>query len=257
MGNTFTLDLYDTPNREYSDMGRWPSPDPAGLAATDLTDPQSWNRYAYVLNDPLDLVDPLGLYGNVPDGCVVTYPNPGGAGVLNCASGGATGGDGVKNRIVQPFLESGGGSTIGPGKPIPPPCRIIDPVLGALELVLKAGPESQFGPVKIGASLYKNVTSGEKGIKAEVTTTLFGGQVDSKLIPQNGSYQGSAQEPEISVSFLGFAKNLTKGAPIEFGAQKTLGLGLQLGIGFEVVVNRAKFDALSKANDACRAQGGT
>jgi hypothetical protein len=43
-------------------QGRWPSPDPAALAAVDFSDPQSLNRYAYVSNDPLALVDPLGLY---------------------------------------------------------------------------------------------------------------------------------------------------------------------------------------------------
>jgi hypothetical protein len=36
-------------------------PDPAGMAATDPTNPQSWNRYAYVLNNPLSNFDPLGL----------------------------------------------------------------------------------------------------------------------------------------------------------------------------------------------------
>jgi len=36
-------------------------PDPAGLAAVDPANPQSWNRYAYVLNNPLRAVDPLGL----------------------------------------------------------------------------------------------------------------------------------------------------------------------------------------------------
>jgi RHS repeat-associated protein len=61
ISNTFSLDLYDTPNREYSDMGRWASPDPAGLAAVDPTKPQSWNRYAYVLNNPLAARDPSGL----------------------------------------------------------------------------------------------------------------------------------------------------------------------------------------------------
>jgi RHS repeat-associated protein len=48
--------------RKYtSAQGRWMTPDPAGLAAVDPTNPQSWNRYAYVLNDPLDFADPLGL----------------------------------------------------------------------------------------------------------------------------------------------------------------------------------------------------
>ncbi|HXL21323.1 MAG TPA: RHS repeat-associated core domain-containing protein [Candidatus Dormibacteraeota bacterium] len=47
--------------REYSTQGRWASPDPAGLAAADPSNPQSWNRYAYVLNNPLARIDLLGL----------------------------------------------------------------------------------------------------------------------------------------------------------------------------------------------------
>ena len=53
--------LYDFPAREYSIQGRWPSPDPAGLAEVDPTNPQSWNRYAYVMNNPLAYIDPTGL----------------------------------------------------------------------------------------------------------------------------------------------------------------------------------------------------
>jgi RHS repeat-associated protein len=44
-------------------QGRWMSPDPAGLAAVDFSNPQSFNRYAYVGNNPMSLVDPLGLFG--------------------------------------------------------------------------------------------------------------------------------------------------------------------------------------------------
>jgi RHS repeat-associated protein len=62
--------LYDFPAREYSAIqGRWISPDPAGLGAVDSSDPQTWNRYAYVRNSPLDTTDPLGLDGNGPDPC--------------------------------------------------------------------------------------------------------------------------------------------------------------------------------------------
>jgi RHS repeat-associated protein len=43
--------------------GRWTAPDPAGLAAVDPTNPQSWNRYAYSNNSPLVFVDPNGLAG--------------------------------------------------------------------------------------------------------------------------------------------------------------------------------------------------
>jgi RHS repeat-associated protein len=57
-----TSNLYDFMFREYSPIqGRWVSPDPAGLAAVNLTDPQSWNRYAYVRNQPLLFTDPTGL----------------------------------------------------------------------------------------------------------------------------------------------------------------------------------------------------
>jgi RHS repeat-associated protein len=55
--------LYDFPFRqEHPVQGRWLVPDPAGLAAVDITNPQTWNRYAYVGNNPLNAVDPLGLY---------------------------------------------------------------------------------------------------------------------------------------------------------------------------------------------------
>jgi RHS repeat-associated protein len=60
-GEFFGLDEYDFPAREYSDRSRWVSPDPAGLAAVNTANPQSWNRYAYVMNNPLGLIDPLGL----------------------------------------------------------------------------------------------------------------------------------------------------------------------------------------------------
>jgi RHS repeat-associated protein len=41
-------------------LGRFNSPDP-GNAGADLTDPQTWNGYAYVRNNPMALVDPDGM----------------------------------------------------------------------------------------------------------------------------------------------------------------------------------------------------
>jgi len=43
-----------------STQGRFISPDPL-LASGQPAEPQSWNRYAYVLNNPLMFVDPFGL----------------------------------------------------------------------------------------------------------------------------------------------------------------------------------------------------
>src|SRR5207253_433912 len=53
---------YDFMLRKYNPVhGRWISPDPAGAAVASLLNPQSWNRYAYVLNNPNSFVDLLGL----------------------------------------------------------------------------------------------------------------------------------------------------------------------------------------------------
>jgi RHS repeat-associated protein len=75
---------YDFPAREYdATAGRWPTPDPAGLAAADPADPQSWNRYAYVGNRPLNDVDLYGLMN-----CAAANYN---AGTSECGGGGGGG----------------------------------------------------------------------------------------------------------------------------------------------------------------------
>jgi RHS repeat-associated protein len=59
--NSWPTNLYDFMLREYrTGHGRWTSPDPSGLAAVNPSNPQSWNRYAYVLNNPMSLIDPFG-----------------------------------------------------------------------------------------------------------------------------------------------------------------------------------------------------
>ncbi len=66
----FTGDDHDTESnlehtwhRQYSSaQGRWMTPDPSGKSAFNLANPQSLNRYAYVNNNPINAVDPLGLY---------------------------------------------------------------------------------------------------------------------------------------------------------------------------------------------------
>jgi RHS repeat-associated protein len=52
-GDYYTLNRYYPPN-----LGRWISPDPL---AGDVTNPQSLNRYAYVLNSPTTFTHPLRL----------------------------------------------------------------------------------------------------------------------------------------------------------------------------------------------------
>jgi RHS repeat-associated protein len=70
--------------REYAKtQGRWLTPDPAGLAAVDPSNPQTWNRYAYVTNNPVSLSDPSGLG---PDDN--NSPCVNGSGASDCNSGG-------------------------------------------------------------------------------------------------------------------------------------------------------------------------
>ena len=90
--------MHDFPMRKLVPVqGRWLSPDPAGLAATDKSSPQSFNRYAYVRNSPLTFTDPLGLnidYKNcVGDGREAAGCNGGGgcnSDVMDCGSSGGS-----------------------------------------------------------------------------------------------------------------------------------------------------------------------
>jgi RHS repeat-associated protein len=60
-GNTLTNHAQ---YREYENVnGRWMSPDPY-QGSYDSSNPQSFNRYSCVLNNPLSMTDPLGLVTN-------------------------------------------------------------------------------------------------------------------------------------------------------------------------------------------------
>jgi RHS repeat-associated protein len=67
--------------RQYGDTpGNWMSPDPY-YGSYDQSNPQSMNRYAYVLDSPLSNIDPSGLTNCPPYGCT---SNPNGGGNGNC-----------------------------------------------------------------------------------------------------------------------------------------------------------------------------
>jgi RHS repeat-associated protein len=81
----YASDTYPTPNRIYSgNYGRWLSPDPLG---GDVTNPQSLNRYGYVMNNPTSSNDPLGLDEDLNPGDVYCS----GAGAIYAGSNGKWG----------------------------------------------------------------------------------------------------------------------------------------------------------------------
>jgi RHS repeat-associated protein len=109
---TTVTSLLDFPARRYSpSQGRWISPDPLGVGAVTVTNPQSWNRYAYVLNNPMASIDPLGLEEDAcDDGSTVCYDGFSGG-------GGGGGGD-----------DGGGGGGGDDGGDVPPDCNSSDTV---------------------------------------------------------------------------------------------------------------------------------
>ena len=74
-------------NRYYDpQQGRFTQVDPLEVEGITIGDPQSHNLYSYVHNDPVNLIDPLGLveYTCVvyPDDRIYCYPTPGEGGTF-------------------------------------------------------------------------------------------------------------------------------------------------------------------------------
>ena len=62
LGFEVNYPLPPSATRDYNPtLGRWLVPDPAGQMAVDPANPQTWNMYAYVGDNPTTLNDPSGL----------------------------------------------------------------------------------------------------------------------------------------------------------------------------------------------------
>lgn len=114
MNQDTTSNLYDFPAREYGIQGRWPSPDPAGTASVNPADPQTWDRYAYVRNSPLEMTDPTGMDGEDPGGGTECDPD---FGCIDCGIYLCGGGPPVNGPELPPLVtvisSSGPVSTTG------------------------------------------------------------------------------------------------------------------------------------------------
>jgi len=170
----------------------------------------------------------------------------------NDTGGGAGGGGGGG------FAEDGGGGAGGGGGSAPnnkSPCHLVDPFLGALDFTVKLGPEVQLGPIKVGASFYKNLMTGGTGGKLEANAALVSIQADSPT-PEGGTFGGGGPgNNQYSASFLGFQYNFNTGK-IEFNPSKSFTLGAQFLLGGEVSFNVDRYNQINKDNAACKAQGG-
>jgi len=206
-------DLYDFLFRElHSSQGRWISPDPAGFSAVDPSNPQSWNRYAYVLNNPLALIDPLGLEGCDYDACVnETIP---GVSFINANTGA---GYIFYSSLPTDSNQTGGGSESGNGSG-------------------SAGPNASAGgdPAKkknCGASQSKGMTSIVTGnVTTNAPTVPVGAAIGALVGGPPGAFVGG-----IIGSFFGAGGTVSyvpSTKSVYAGATLVVGLGIGGGNGF-------------------------
>lgn len=189
-------------------QGRWGSMDPAGLAAVDPTNPQTWNRYAYVTNNPISFIDPLGLYMANP-----CYNDP------TCGGDGGPGGDPCLNCGSGPLLPvtppggtdgGGGGGSRRPantGKLTPAQCKAAQTLLAR---------EQQYGTT----------------IAANMSAIGFG---DGTVEPFNSTYTAPTNSPVGPIK-IDWYTDLQAGGPGPIGATayvpaKLIWTGIRLATG--------------------------
>ena len=119
-GDVLDSHEYDSATRELHPVqGRWIQPDPAGLAAVDPSNPQTWNRYAYVANNPLSFIDPAGLELMRPGVCDASLMDcGGGAGLAGGAFAVYSTGPGGEGSVFTGWIVFGGGGQTGEGGPV-------------------------------------------------------------------------------------------------------------------------------------------
>jgi RHS repeat-associated protein len=151
----FTGGFWDSENngdhfgaREYQKThGSWLLPDPAGMAAVNPRDPQTWNRYAYVRNDPVSRIDPTGMVDINPG---MMYAATGGSAYNAWADG-----------FISMMLSSGGGvacpnSDCGVGTSAP--YRCLDVACGYMTNQYAANHLNEWDGVLYSNSEWKSFT---------------------------------------------------------------------------------------------------
>lgn len=160
--------LEHTPYRKYdSGWGRWTSPDPYG-GSMSASDPQSFNRYAYVSNDPVNFVDPSGLDGTFPifcqnGQCVTVVPGVsvyGAVGSLGVGGGGGTGMHPPMLGVEELGLGGGGGPGGEPQNPQSPNCiekAVAGGKLGATRNLIPEISAASGKPVATGRAAHNGI----------------------------------------------------------------------------------------------------
>jgi RHS repeat-associated protein len=266
---------YDFPAREYGIQGRWPSPDPAGLASVNPADPQSWNRYAYVRNSPLMMTDPTGLEYTtcyVDAGCV-TDPSlsddPNSCGPDNFAGCfGPPAAIQVTTIICDEYPYSA-----YPGCNLGPTIGVCDPSTSALQCGLSFGVGSPSPgpplPVGAGGTPTPPTVTGKQSLLSCTINTSNKLTISNWLahVPGLGKHLQDGSWARTTVDILGggnaFAGILSAGQTW-FGnsasgtalAQTTAGLMADPSMGLNPLIRAAGGEGIPSALEAIKAGGG-
>lgn len=184
--------------RQYSStQGRWMSPDPYN-GSYDPTNPQSFNRYSYVLNNPFFYTDPAGLED-------VSCEDEDGS----CESGSGGGGDfwNVTGGIYSSGVGEASGSDGGIASAgTVTPCGMVFCLTVTSQLQNNTGDSiSSWFLQTLLSSFYGN---------ASIQYVAGPGSLAPNLVPQNPcQYAGRALPP----SAYGMAGQYSKGSPVNFG----------------------------------------
>lgn len=223
--------LYDAQFREYGIQGRWPSPDPVGVAAVNPADPQSWNRYSYALNDPVVFVDPLGLTSETGKGfCDWFWFVP------ICSGGGGNGSGGIGDGGGQ---SSGGGSRGHGNTPETPGCpgraanAIASTLIGAFPPAGAASSLAQLTGhvVTVGFDFSAAAGFGTLGLGGHVSGVLaFDPRGNVAFVRTGGLGGGFGAGADVGVTF-GYIRSATSVFALGGGSTITSTVGGGDGIG--------------------------
>jgi RHS repeat-associated protein len=208
--------------RQYSPaQGRWFSPDPY-YGSYDFTNPQSMNRYSYVLNNPLSFVDPAGLCDMA--NCPCTNED----GTCNLPAG-----QSPLNGYPQEIEGSDGGG--GPQQPCNGPrlgnCTNAQPVV----MSIKAG-----GPSKSNCSATPSLLphGGAAIVNGEATLGLSKVGATAQGTGGVGLFGGN---PGSFFSYVAtaVAGSNSAGAPTQQGGTNPTIVGAYLGVGGGAMITNA------------------
>jgi RHS repeat-associated protein len=205
-------------------VGRFTSPDPL---AGSIGDPQSLNRYTYVANNPVSLVDPLGLdyctdHHLPPDICVEVTGSAPEVNFIDASMSSdnffdRTAGLGgiFRNWFFYSGVTGGGGRT--PPSPHPPgPPKSINCAGNAR--VLAGNPNMIGQPGGLGGSSAGDILV--RANSAAVFVSQFGGS-RTALRGARDQFSGTAQLPGGAVSFQGISETI--GSDSSSGQQNLAG----------------------------------